>query len=186
MSNFKDLSGCRFGRLSVVSIAGRDKNKRLVWLCCCDCGRSPRISSRSLVSGQTQSCGCRKSEVSVGLAIRMSQQNIRPNTARNRVLADYKCKAKLRHLNFGLTGEEFDKLIQGECYWCGGGLSNTCTMPRHTLKYNGIDRLDNFAGYTSGNCVSCCRSCNIMKNDLSEKEFLKRLKRILDKHPEVG
>jgi hypothetical protein len=34
-----------------------------------------------------------------------------------------------------------------------------------------IDRLDNKEGYVDGNVVLCCSAVNIMKNDLSVKEF---------------
>ncbi len=39
------------------------------------------------------------------------------------------------------------------------------------LVHNGIDRLNSGSGYESGNCVSCCKTCNLAKNDLGVEEF---------------
>jgi hypothetical protein len=52
-----DLTGQRFGRLVVVSCAGK-KKQRLQWLCRCDCGNEKIIRATSLTSGNTTSCGC--------------------------------------------------------------------------------------------------------------------------------
>lgn len=57
-----DLSGKRFGRLTVTNI-GKDKKtktgKRVVhWDCVCDCGNTCTVSAAHLVTGHTKSCGC--------------------------------------------------------------------------------------------------------------------------------
>jgi hypothetical protein len=59
-----DLSGRRFGRLIVLRRTGRTKYGNSLYLCRCDCGNDWVISSQSLVSGHTKSCGCLRSEVS--------------------------------------------------------------------------------------------------------------------------
>lgn len=53
-----DLSGHRFGRLTVLHVFGRDKHKRLLWACRCDCGAVAVISSNNLRTGNSKSCGC--------------------------------------------------------------------------------------------------------------------------------
>lgn len=63
MQRFIDLSGERFGRLTAVSHAGKSKHGRSVWLCRCDCGAEKIIAQRSLISGNTTSCGCYQREV---------------------------------------------------------------------------------------------------------------------------
>ena len=53
-----NLLGQRFGRLVVVGpIDGPGK-----WVCLCDCGQRTRVSTASLRSGGTISCGCRRNE----------------------------------------------------------------------------------------------------------------------------
>lgn len=59
----EDLTGQKFGRLSVIRRAERtpdinpsDRSAR--WLCKCDCGNTIIVSAHSLKSGNTRSCGC--------------------------------------------------------------------------------------------------------------------------------
>ena len=58
LRKYVDLSGQKFGRLTVVEYAGKNKYNRTQWLCRCDCGNDKIVSSNSLNSGKTKSCGC--------------------------------------------------------------------------------------------------------------------------------
>lgn len=53
----KDLTGQRFGRLTVLADAGRIDG-RVLWLCRCDCGKETTVRSSNLVKGRVTSCGC--------------------------------------------------------------------------------------------------------------------------------
>jgi hypothetical protein len=53
-----DLTGQRFGRLTVVSEATEEGQTVRRWLCRCDCGATRTIVKGSLTSGNTKSCGC--------------------------------------------------------------------------------------------------------------------------------
>lgn len=62
MSSAIDITGKRFGRLTVVkrvenrvSISGR---QYAMWLCKCDCGKTKIASTGNLRQGQVRSCGC--------------------------------------------------------------------------------------------------------------------------------
>lgn len=52
-----DLTGKRFGRLTVIEESGR-KNGGVVWRCKCDCGNEVCVRSNTLRRGRTVSCGC--------------------------------------------------------------------------------------------------------------------------------
>lgn len=54
----RDLSGQRFGRLVACHVVGKTKQGSAVWQCTCDCGSTKDVSSASLVSKSTRSCGC--------------------------------------------------------------------------------------------------------------------------------
>lgn len=58
----KDLTGRKFGRLTVASLIGRRK-KRTYWACMCECGQTTEVSGGNLSSGQVSSCGCLRKEV---------------------------------------------------------------------------------------------------------------------------
>lgn len=63
----KDLSGQKFGRLTVIKqvedyISPRGKHYAM-WCCRCDCGNLCSVLGISLKWGNTQSCGCLLKEV---------------------------------------------------------------------------------------------------------------------------
>ena len=60
----KDLTGQRFGRLTVVSRDGSDRQGLATWLCRCDCGNPCVVVGRQMIRGNTRSCGCLHDEVS--------------------------------------------------------------------------------------------------------------------------
>lgn len=63
---FKDITGQRFGKLTVMYQAGdfvNDEGKHIaMWHCQCDCGNEKDILGTSLRYGATRSCGCIQKE----------------------------------------------------------------------------------------------------------------------------
>lgn len=56
-----DLTGQTFGLLSVVKRSRKkDKNRRVYWLCRCECGNTTEVDTTRLTTGVTKSCGCLK------------------------------------------------------------------------------------------------------------------------------
>ena len=55
-----DLTGQRFGRLTVIERDGWSNAWQTIWLCRCDCGNITRVERGNLVRGRTRSCGCLK------------------------------------------------------------------------------------------------------------------------------
>jgi len=53
-----DLTGKKFGKLTVIERVGSDKQGYATWLCKCDCGTKIIIRGSSLKGGYTKSCGC--------------------------------------------------------------------------------------------------------------------------------
>lgn len=62
MSKINNLTGKKFGRLSVIKYYGSNKNKRALWLCKCDCGNNVEVLGSHLRSNHTKSCGCLQKE----------------------------------------------------------------------------------------------------------------------------
>lgn len=56
-----DLTGQRFGKLTVICFSGRRGRKRM-WLCECECGKQVERETWYLKSGHGLSCGCTKSD----------------------------------------------------------------------------------------------------------------------------
>jgi hypothetical protein len=68
-SHVKDLTGQRYGRLTVIAFAGtkpvsakHPDRRRAYWLCRCDCSDKTEVVVRADSLGITQSCGCLQRE----------------------------------------------------------------------------------------------------------------------------
>lgn len=61
MGKFKDLTGQRFGKLVAIERAA-NVSGRVAWKCQCDCGNERIIISKTLLNGNSKSCGCLRSE----------------------------------------------------------------------------------------------------------------------------
>lgn len=57
----KDLTGRRFGRLTVIKHSHIANNVHY-WICKCDCGNERIASGSNLQQGYIKSCGCLKKE----------------------------------------------------------------------------------------------------------------------------
>ena len=92
----------------------------------------------------------------------------------------YKDGAKSRNLDFSLSKEDFTKLVEQNCVYCGNPPVTKEYITTHKTYYtvNGIDRIDSSKGYSIDNCVPCCTMCNTMKLNYSKSEFLNHIKRI--------
>lgn len=80
---------------------------------------------------------------------------------------NYKKGAIERNYEFKLSEQEFNNIINQNCYICG--------KKNNTQHMNGIDRYDNTVGYTIDNCRPCCGQCNFMKKDLNYDYLLQKL-----------
>lgn len=57
-----DLQGKKFGRLTVIEKAGKDKARNILWKCKCDCGNYLIIKACDIKRGHSVSCGCYQKE----------------------------------------------------------------------------------------------------------------------------
>lgn len=58
MSKLIDLTGQRFGRLTVIERGANTPSGQTTWICSCDCGKTVTVSGGNLRSGNSTSCGC--------------------------------------------------------------------------------------------------------------------------------
>lgn len=177
-----DLTGQKFGRLTVIKYFGKDKYKCNMWECLCECGNSKIVRGTVLVNERSKSCGCFNKERTTE-----THRKEKGESGFHMVLSSYKNNAKKRNITFNLTIKEFKKLTKGNCFYCNTKPSNvSCIISRMTKKgiewskyvYNGIDRIDNSKGYTVNNCVSCCGQCNYAKKDMDIIQFKEWIKKM--------
>lgn len=62
MGKVIDLTGKRFGKLTVIKKHNQDKWGGWNWLCRCDCGNEAVVSGGHLRGLKTKSCGCSRKE----------------------------------------------------------------------------------------------------------------------------
>lgn len=58
-----DLTGKRFGRLTVLNADHKSAKQLWYWRCVCDCGKETIVSGDKLRRGATKSCGCLQDEL---------------------------------------------------------------------------------------------------------------------------
>lgn len=186
-SRTKDLTGQRFGLLTVIEEVANDrelKGRCAIWECRCDCGIILTIPSNQLTSARTRSCGCAKS-------VWISQKMSIPikDRVENQLFRQYRQSAEKRELTFNLSKEEFVSFLYNDCFYCGVAPLNCMVKVKVTgsesHNFNGIDRVNNEMGYALDNCVSCCKLCNHAKNDLTKEEFILLAKRIAKRFTNV-
>ena len=169
-----DLTGQRFGKLTVIEPATVHTYDTM-WKCLCDCGKKRTTGTYALRSGHTKSCGCYQKE-RAGASHRLPKEQ----ASFNATYSIYRKSAKKRGHNFNLSTKDFRIITKQNCFYCG---ANPSQHKRHELyngeyTYNGIDRINNSKGYEPKNVVTCCKKCNFMKHDHSQKDFLTHVERI--------
>ena len=75
-TSLKDLTGQRFGKLLVLERAKNNSNKRVKWVCQCDCGTIKEVLGENLRSGESMSCGCMVSKGEYLIRQYLNQYNI--------------------------------------------------------------------------------------------------------------
>lgn len=179
MSMTKNMVGLRFGRLLVISLVAKEKDKKpngAYWRCICDCGQEVIIYGTRLRIGQTKSCGCLR---------RDGKGSPKQFSDTERLFHKYQNAAKCKKLEWNLSLKEFEELILKNCIYCGAVPTKTSSNIG-SLKYNGIDRLNNQCGYTRENSASCCHFCNFKKRDTSYVEFISWIQRVAKYHKKLG
>ena len=67
MRKTADLTGQRFGKLTVIERTDEQQDRYWLWLCRCDCGKEIFVNTKRLTRGTVSHCGCdKKSKLSLG------------------------------------------------------------------------------------------------------------------------
>lgn len=176
--NRLDLIGKKFNKLTVIGESPPRGKKNLTrWLCKCDCGNTKTIDGRSLVSGNTKSCGCLKKkatywrgcgDISGAFWVRLKRD------------------AKLRGLSINISIEEAWELFikqDRRCAISGAPLSFARNLNRQNDEQTAsLDRIDNSKGYTIDNVKWVHKTINMMKNTLTENQLVEWCKAITQYH----
>jgi hypothetical protein len=167
MGNFIDLTGKRFGRLTVLYKDGKIGVEH-AWLCLCDCGNTIRSQGVSLRSGNIMSCKCTRRSSGKTHKRWKGYEEIS-----SKFWSDIKCAASKRDIDFNLTIEEgWDLFLKQErkCSFTGRIL----TFPPNSIERGtaSLDRKDCNFGYYLENVQWVHKDINRIKWTLNNKEFI--------------
>lgn len=172
MAQLKDLTGKKFGKLTVVGISSYRRGTGIFFDCICDCGNTKTRRGSELTGRRAFSCGCWSKP----------RDNIDRSEAflRNKY-SSIKSISKKEGVVDVLSFEAFEKMSYGKCFYC-----KEFPAPREvddpgvkgqriTVKCHGIDRTSVLHGYTQKNSVACCARCNVSKMDSNIPTYFKRI-----------
>lgn len=147
MGILNDLTGKRFGRLTVIELDPVRKGRKLYWVCKCDCGNTKSIRSDALLSGITKSCGCYNLEC---ISIRATKHGLSKHPLfKEWTGIKQRCynPNERYYYNYGGRGitvcDEWLHSPENFINWC---------LSHGYQKGLTLDRIDNNKGYSPDNC----------------------------------
>ena len=153
MGTFIDLTGKKFGKLTVISRAGTDHCKHVIWNCICDCGNKKVLRSNSLTIHHQQSCGCETSNILSKLSKKhghntdFNGKSSTYNSWDNMIQRCHNPK-NTNYIRYGAKGTSVC-----DRWRVKDGFSNfILDMGEKPTPKHSIDRIDNSKGYYADNC----------------------------------
>lgn len=144
MPAFIDLTGQKFGRLTVLRRGPDTVYRHPQWHCICECGTERLVKGQGLRNGGTTSCGCYSRERAREVCI--ARNTTHGQCRRGHRTRTYGIWALLGHRHgYKVAPTVCDRWRESfEAFLADMGEPPT---PKHTL-----DRIDNAKGYEPGNC----------------------------------
>lgn len=139
----EDLTGQKFGRLTVIGRSHNTKSGKATWICKCDCGKikTKAVVGYDLKTGKVKSCGCAYFESN-------KSRNVKHGKTGSRIFNIWqgmigRCKRNRNYVRKNISVcAEWRSFIQFYNWSMANGYSELLTL----------DRIDNSKGYNPDNC----------------------------------
>ena len=109
LMEYNDLTGQKFGKLTVIRTVGRNKSGTRLWECQCECGHTTSATAPLLHSGHKVSCGCITSKGELKIANILKENGVK---FRKQKYYDDLLSERGRHLRFDFYIPEGSYLIE--------------------------------------------------------------------------
>lgn len=148
----EDLTGRKFGRLTVIERVQFEEKKRPYWLCECECGNKKIVRGGHLREGKIVSCGCYRHEQVAKALITHKQTNSRLYYVWRNMLNRCYNKNVRSYRNYGMNGvnvcEQWRHDFGAFSKWAfANGYDPNASYGMCT-----IDRIDVYGNYSPDNC----------------------------------
>lgn len=167
-NRFIDLTGVKFGELTVVRKLYKTKRGSWIWECRCECGKIRKIISSSLK--HRKSCGCLHKLYGKNNPVWKGHEEI-SKASWGRIIDS----AALRNCGFEITIEYAWDLYLFQNKTCAlSGLPISFPKTHLERKYStaSLDRIDSQKGYIVGNVQWVHKVINKMKTNLKQDVFV--------------
>jgi hypothetical protein len=152
MSKLIDLTGQKFGRLTVIERA-ENKGHEPTWICKCECGNLKRVIGAELRKGNTTSCGCYAKEVTSKRLKGKTPHNKRHGMTGTRIYKIWvEIKSRCNNPNDSSFKRYGGKGISVFKEWDNFDAFYDWSMSNGYAENLTIDRIDNNKGYSPDNC----------------------------------
>jgi hypothetical protein len=162
-----DLTGKKFNKWTVLRRSHhKDKSRDWFWMCRCECGLEKPVKASYLRSGTSRQCA--------GCAHEASRVR-RPMPISFWTHLNY--SANRRELEISITQDHILQLLEkqeNKCALSGLPIEFASTESEHKAGKTtaSVDRIDSDKGYLLENIQMVHKIVNMMKNTLSQEEFL--------------
>lgn len=146
MSKRIDITGNRYGRLTVTGYHSTNDKGKALWSCVCDCGEGYIAIGENLKAGKVTSCGCYRKEIAPIISATHGQSKTRLYSIWQDMRRRCSNPRNKEYKNYGGRGitvcQEWDEYMTFHTWAMNNGYSDELT----------IDRKDVNGRYEPSNC----------------------------------